>query len=94
MQSVSEVKGVLLLKDVFLFSFDKRFFKNWDGESLVAQMVKNMPAMKESGVRFLGQENPLEKGIATHSSIPAWRILWTEEPGRPQSRGSQRVRRD
>ena len=81
MQIVSEVKGVLLLKDVFLFSFDKRFFKNWDGESLVAQMVKNMPAMKESRVRFLGQENPLEKGLATHSSIPAWRILWTEEPG-------------
>ena len=91
MQSVSEVKGVLLLKDVFLFSFDKRFFKNWDGESLVAQMVKNMPAMKESGVRFLGQENPLEKGIATHSSIPAWRILWTEEPGGLQSMGSQRL---
>ena len=94
MQSVSEVKGVLLLKDVFLFSFDKRFFKNWDGESLVAQMVKNMPAMKESRVRFLGQENPLEKGIATHSSIPAWRILWTEEPGRLRSMGLQRVAHD
>ena len=94
MQIVSEVKGVLLLKDVFLFSFDKRFFKNWDGESLVAQMVKNMPAMKESRVRFLGQENPLEKGIATHSSIPAWRILWTEEPGRLRSMGLQRVAHD
>ena len=94
MQIVSEVKGVLLLKDVFLFSFDKRFFKNWDGESLVAQMVKNMPAMKESRVRFLGQENPLEKGLATHSSIPAWRILWTEEPGRLQSMGLQRVAHD
>ena len=81
----------MLLKDVFLFSFDKRFFKNWDGESLVAQMVKNMPAMKESGVRFLGQENPLEKGIATHSGILAWKIPWMEEPGRLQSVGPQRV---
>ena len=50
--------------------------------------------MKESGVRFLGQENPLEKGIATHSSIPAWRILWTEEPGRLRSMGFQRVAHD
>ena len=94
MQSVSEVKGVLLLKDIFLFSFDKRFFKNWDGESLVAQMVKNMLAMKETGVRFLGQEDPLEKGTATPSSIPAWRIPWTKEPGRLQSVGLQRVGHD
>ena len=94
MLSESKVKGVLLLKDVFLFSFDKRFFKNWDGEPLVAQMVKKLPAMKETGVRFLGQEDPLEKGTATHSSIPAWRILWTEEPGRLQSMGLQRVGHD
>jgi len=94
MQSVSEVKGVLLLKDIFLFSFDKRFFKNWDGESLVPQMVKNMLAMKETGVRFLGQEDPLEKGTATPSSIPAWRIPWTKEPGRLQSVGLQRVAHD
>ena len=58
-------------------------------DSLVAQMVKNMPAMQKSWVQSLGQENPLEKGIATHSSILAWRILWTEEPGRLQSMGSQ-----
>ena len=45
-------------------------------------MVKNMLAMKETGVRFLGQEDPLEKGTATPSSIPAWRIPWTKEPGR------------
>ena len=47
---------------------------------LVAQMVKNMPAMQETWVQFLGQEDPLEKGRATHSSILAWRIPWTEEP--------------
>ena len=49
---------------------------------LVPQMVKNLPAMKETWVQFLGWEDPLEKGMATHSSILAWRIPWTEEPGR------------
>ena len=49
--------------------------------SLVAPTVKNLPAMQETQVRFLGQEGPLEKGMATHSSILAWRIPWTEEPG-------------
>ena len=49
--------------------------------SLVAQMVKNMPAVQESWVQFLGQEDTLEKGMATHSSILAWKISWTEEPG-------------
>ena len=57
-------------------------------------MVKNLPAAQETCVRSLGQEDPLEKGMATHSSILAWRILWTEEPGRLQSMGSQRVRHD
>ena len=52
--------------------------------SLVAQMVKNLPAMQETQIQFLGQEEPLEKGVATHSSILAWRIPWTEEPGRLQ----------
>ena len=55
-------------------------------------MVKNPPAMQETQVQSLGQENPLEKGMATHSSIPAWRIPWTEEPGGLQSMESQRVR--
>ena len=54
-------------------------------------MVKNLPAMQEMGVQFLGQEDPLEKEMATHSSILAWRLPWTEEPGRLQSMGSQRV---
>ena len=56
--------------------------------SLVAQMVKNLPVMQETWVQSLGQEDPLEKGIAIHSSILAWRIPWTEEPGRLQSMGS------
>ena len=57
----------------------------------VAQMVKNLPAMQETQVRSLGQEDPLEKEMATHSSIFAWRIPWTEEPGRLQSMRLQRV---
>ena len=57
--------------------------------SLVALMVKNPPAMWETWARSPGWEDPLEEGIATHSSILAWRIPWTEEPGRLQSMGSQ-----
>ena len=70
---------------------------------LVAQIVKNLPSVQETWVRSLGWEDPLEKGMATHSSILAWRIPWTEEPGGLQSRGhkesdtteqlSQRLRR-
>ena len=62
------------------------------GASLLAQMVKNPPTIQETRVRSLGWEDPLEKGMATHSSILAWRIPWTEEPGGLQSMGSQRVR--
>ena len=62
--------------------------------SLVAQMVKHLPAMRETWVRSLGWEDPLEKEMATHSSILAWRIPWTEEPGRLQSMGLQRVGHD
>ena len=65
-----------------------------DGASLVAQRVKRLPAMQETWVRSLGWEDSLEKEMATHSSILAWRIPWTEEPGRPQPMGSQRVRHD
>ena len=54
----------------------------------VAHMVKNLPVMQETRVQSLGQENPLEKGIANHSSILAWRIPWTKEPGGLQSVGS------
>ena len=62
--------------------------------SLVAQIVKCLPAMWETRVRSLGWEDPLEKEMATHSSTLAWNIPWTEEPGRLQSMGSQRVRHD
>ena len=58
-----------------------------------AQTVKILPAMQETWVQSLGWEDPLEKGMAPHSSILAWRIPWTEEPGGLQSMGSQRVRR-
>ena len=57
--------------------------------SPVAQMVKNLPAMQDTWVRFLGWEDPLEKEMATHSSILAWKILWTEESGGVQSMGWQ-----
>ena len=59
--------------------------------SLVAQMVKRLPAMRETWVQSVGREDLLEKEMATHSSTLAWRIPWTEEPGRLQSMGSQRV---
>ena len=59
--------------------------------SLVAQAVKNLPVMQETWVRSLGREDLLEEEVATHSSIPAWRIPRTEQPGGLQSMGSQRV---
>ena len=62
--------------------------------SLVAQTIKNLPAVQETQVQSLGQEDPLEKGMATHTSILAWRIPWTEEPGGLQSTGSQRTGED
>ena len=58
---------------------------------LVAQMVKSLPAVQETQVRSLGREDPLEKEMATQSSILAWKIPWTGEPGRLQSMGSRRV---
>ena len=61
---------------------------------LVAQMAKNLPAVKETRVQSLGWEDHLEKEMATHSSILAWEIPWTEEPGRLQSMGLKRVRYD
>ena len=60
----------------------------------MVRRVKNLPAMQEMWVRSLGQEDSLEEDVATHSSILAWRIPWTEEPGRLQSTGSQRVGHD
>ena len=60
----------------------------------MAQRVKGLPAMQETWVRSLGQEDPMEKEMATHSSILAWRIPWTEQPGRLQSMGLQGVGHD
>ena len=64
------------------------------GVSLVAQLVKNLPAVQETQVQSLGREDPLEKEMATHSSILAWKIPWTEEPRGLQSMGLQRVGHD
>ena len=64
------------------------------GTSLVAQMVKRLPTMREMRVQSLDREDLLEKEMATHSSILAWKTPWMEEPGGLQSTGSQRVRRD
>ena len=64
------------------------------GASLVAQLVKNLPAVQETRGRSLGWEDPLEKEMATHSSIRAWKISWTEEPGGLQPMRSQRVGHD
>ena len=73
-----------------MFSISHEIFEIF----LVAQMVKNLPAMQVTWVQSLSQENPLEKGVATYSSILAWKIPWTEEPGSLQSKGSQRVGQD
>ena len=62
--------------------------------SLMAQLVKNLPAMQATPVLFLGQEDPLEKEMATYISILVWKMPWTEEPGRLQTMGLQRVRHD
>ena len=64
------------------------------GASLMAQMVKRLPAMQKTGVRSLGRQDPLEKEMATHSSSLAWKIPWTEERGRLKSMGLQRVGHD
>ena len=62
--------------------------------SLVAQLVKSLPVVRETWVLSLGREDPLEKEMASHSSVLAWRIPWMEEPGGLQSTGSQRVGHD
>ena len=75
-----------------LFAF--RLWSCTPEASLVSQSVKNLPAMQETLVQFLGWEDALEEGMATHSSIPAWRISWTEEPGGLTSLGLQRIGHD
>ena len=88
----------LFITSITLFKYFS-FFKESDHfsflvASLVAQMVKRLPTMHETRVRSLGQEDPLEKEMATDSSIHAWKIPWTEEPGGLQSMGSQRIGHD
>ena len=105
--AVSSVKGSIPCENVskaISLSFQRVKFRmtqhidnrelRWQWASLVAQTIKSLPAMQETWVRSLGQEDPLEKGMATHSSILDWRMPWTEESGRLQSMGSQRVGHD
>ena len=79
------------INNIQIFFF-RKIFPLYLWPSLVAQMVKNQRVMQETWVQSLGQEDPLEKGMATHSSILAWRIPWTGEPARLQSMRSQWVR--
>ena len=74
-----------------IFVFDLLYLK---GTSLVAQTVKHLPIMQETWVQSLGQEDPLEKAVAPHSSTLAWKIPWMEEPGRLESMELQRVEHD
>ena len=76
------------INNIQIFFF-RKIFPLYLWPSLVAQMVKNQRVMQETCVQSLGQEDPLEKGMATHSSILAWRIPWTGEPARLQSMRSQ-----
>ena len=73
---------------------NRKLAENMTLASLVAQTVKNLPAMQEIQVPSWGREDPLEKGMATHSSIFAWRIPWTEKSGGLQSMVSQRIKHD
>ena len=83
--------SLTLFSRKFFFFF---FFSESALASLLAQMVKNLPAMHETRVQALGQEDSLEKGMAAHSSILAWRLPWTEEPGGLQSMVLRRVGRN
>ena len=78
----------------FLSPLSMEFSRQGYWASLVAQTVKNLPAMQETWVQSLRREDPLEMGMAAHFSFLAWRIPWTEEPGRLQSIGLHRVRHD
>ena len=80
----------LVTKLLLIFLLSPRWNEGFPGGSV----MKNLPAKQEMGVQSLGGEDPLEKEMATHSSVLAWRIPWTEEPGRLQSRGLQRVWHD
>ena len=88
MSAESDIFRTVLLSVLVIVFFSKKLVAQG------AQTVKNLPAMWETQVQTLGQEDPLEKEMATHSSTLAWKIPWTEEPGRLQTMGSQRVGHD
>ena len=88
----TDILGISELKWMEISEFNSDYHYIW--ASLVAQTVKRLPAVRETWVRSLGWEDPLEKEMATHSSTLAWKIPWTEEPGGLQSMGSQRVVHD
>ena len=90
---VTALSHATLSFSMFLSPLRTIFFPSIEA-SLVAQLVKNLPAIQESQVQSLGQEDPLEKEMATYFRILAWRIPWTEDLGRLQSMGPQRVRYD
>ena len=87
----SSASNILLLIPSSVFIIHLCLFVLFLGTSLVAQTVKHLPTMQETWVQPLGQEDPLEKEMATHSSTLAWKIPWMEESGRLQSMGSPRV---
>ena len=91
-KQLKEMLSRLLIDTWVWIGIGGRHYASW--ASLVAQLVKNLPVMQETWVQSLGQEDPLENIMAAHSSILAWRIPWTEEPGRLQSMGLQRVGHD
>jgi len=89
MQSFTKCSRVDKTKNHYIIHYIMYNTLSSMGTSLIAQSVKILPAIQEIWVQFLGHKDPLEKEIATHSSILAWRIPWTEEPGRLQSMGFQ-----
>ena len=95
---IININGLVFFSDIIIHTeifHDNLCYSNYDViPSLVAQMVKNQPAEQENQVQSLSWEDSLEEGMATHSSILAWRIPWTEELGGRQSMGSQRVGQD
>ena len=91
---MTKVGSGISFASLFLIRDLKIKSSSLERDSLVAQMVKSLPAMQETRVRSLGQEDPLEKEMVTHSSIPAWKIPQTEEPDGLQSMESQRARHD
>ena len=84
----------VIVHDLTIFFHSKQFLELLFQNSLVAQRLKRLPPMQETQIRSLDWEDPLEKEMVTHSSIIAWRIPWTEKPGRLQSMGLQRVGHD